>query len=531
MVIGGIGYWTYYKKNMLADKLTRFVLEQTNGIYSIKSDTLVLDEVEGYLNVKNLRLKSDTLIYDTITIVKNQPAVLANVTIPNLTINGVQTPKALLNQEVVGRSVIIDSPVIELLLTGSETDTLKRMSYSETYRQILGNLKIIKVDSLIINNALLLTRDLRGNKYKHQLDSVTIGFFDIQIDSTTNQDSTRFLFAKNMNLHTKQVRILSENKLYRFVIKEVDLNTVGNKLKVKQFSINPQSNETAFMKNFKYQQDRFDIDLYDIELNNLNIPKFVLEEIYASEMVVNNSNFKIYRDMTYPRANVSKVGNYPHQMLYKLPFKIFIHTAKFYNSFIEYKERGANSGEAGKVQFKDASATIKYLTNINDSLPDSGLMSLDFESKFLGVTPLKASLGFYNASKDGQWIAKGHLSTLNAKVVNQLTEPMGLARIEDGIIKSLSFNLKGNDYRARGEVIILYNDLKVALLKQDDNNNLERKKFISWLANMKLKSNNPKKEGAEPRKGNVVYERDIKRSYFALLWKSIFEGIKESVGF
>lgn len=531
LVAAGIIYWTNYKKNRLASELHKFVLEQSNGIYKIQSDTIVLDEIQGYLNIRNLYLKSDTTVYDTITITKNQPSVLANFYIPNLTIRGIKTPKALLNQEIQGNAVIIDSPIIELLLTGSPTDTVVQMSYTDAYRQILGNLKNIKVDSLIINNALLHTRDLRGTKYKHQLDSVSIGFYNIQIDSTTNQDTTRFLFAKDMEFHTKEVKILSDNRLYRYVIKSVDLSTIKKQLRIQQFSLNPQLNESEFMKNFKFQQDRFDIDFFDIVLDNLNIPKFVIQQIDAGELTVEKSSVKIYRDMTYPRSMSSKVGNYPHQMLNKLPINLYIRKANFKNSYIEYKERGANSGESGKVRFSDATAAIDYLTNIKDSLPSSGLMTLNFKSKFLDEIPLTATLGFYNASKDGRWAAKGHLSKMNAKTVNQLTEPLGLARVEDGVINSLDFNLSGNDYRATGDVKLLYNDLQVALLKQDDSKNFERKGFISWVANLKLKSNNPKKEGAEPRTGKVNYERDITRSYFALLWKSIFEGIKQNVGF
>lgn len=532
VIAGGIIYWTNYKNKLLHGGIRKMVFEQSNGLYKIKSDTVILDEIQGFLSITNLSLKSDSLVYDTITLSHNQPSVLTNLQIPSLTIRGVKTPKALLSQEIEGSSVVIESPVIELLVTGSPSDTVVQMSYNQVYRQILGNFKHIKVDSLLINNAVLLTRDLHGKNYKHQLDSVDIHLFDIQIDSVNNQDTSRFLFAKDMHLFTKEVKILSGNSLYRYVIKNVLLSTFEQKLNVEQFSINPLEGETAFMKNFRYQQDRFDIDMFNIELKQLNIPRFISEEIDAQEMQVGKSSFKIYRDMTYPRAQVSKVGNYPHQMLMnELPFKLFIRKAIFKNSFIEYKERAEGSGEAGRVQFKEAGATIDYLTNIKEMLPSSGIMTLDFHSKFLGQVPLTATLQFYNASKDGKWSAKGHLRTLDAKIVNQLTEPMGLARVEDGIINSLTFNLTGNDYRAHGDVLILYKDLQVSLLKQNEDNDLERKKFISWVANLKLKSNNPKKEGREPRRGKVNYERDIHRSFFALLWKSIFDGIKQCVGF
>ncbi len=530
ILAGGIIYWNQYKKRLLDGGVSNLILKKTDGLYHISADSVILDEIGGFLKVTDLRLKADTTIYDTITLSQNQPSVLANILIPRLVISGVKTPKALLTQELEGGSVLIDSPVIELLFTGSDVDTVKQMSYENAYRQILSGLRRIKVDTVSIRNATLLTRDLRGKNHQHQLDSLTINLFDIQIDSIANSDSTRFLFAREMQLHTREVKILSGNELYRYVIKNVEINTFSRLLFIGQFSINPLLAEGAFLRKFKFQQDRFDFDMYNIELTNLNIPKFLMEEVEADEMNIKKGSFKIYRDMQYPRSSASKVGNYPHQMLNKLPFAVFIRKAFFTDCFIEYKERAEATGETGRVQFHKASATIDYLTNQPHRLPASGIMTLDFNASFLNKAPLHAVLSFYNASKNGQWAARGKLGSMNATGVNELTEPMGLAKVEEGTIQSLHFDLTGNDYRADGKVTLLYSDLKVSLLKKEEDEK-QKRKFISWVANMKLKSNNPNREGQEPRSAQVHYKRDTTRSFFALVWKTIFTGIKECAGF
>jgi len=120
---------------------------------------------------------------------------------------------------------------------------------------------------------------------------------------------------------------------------------------------------------------------------------------------------------------------------------------------------------------------------------------------------------------------------LDAKAVNVLAEPMGPARIEEGKINKVQFNFAGNDYNMSGKVLMLYDDLKVAVLEKDeDSKKLEKKKLISFVANILAKNSNPKRKGQEPREIDVKNERNTNRSIFNLAWKTLFEGIKETVG-
>jgi hypothetical protein len=53
------------------------------------------------------------------------------------------------------------------------------------------------------------------------------------------------------------------------------------------------------------------------------------------------------------------------------------------------------------------------------------------------------------------------------KMFNSLAEPMGPASIKEGRFNGLTFDLHGNEYSMNGNVKLLYDDLKVALLEKD----------------------------------------------------------------
>jgi hypothetical protein len=76
----------------------------------------------------------------------------------------------------------------------------------------------------------------------------------------------------------------------------------------------------------------------------------------------------------------------------------------------------------------------------------------------------------------------------------------------------------------------MYSDLKVNLLEENAEGKKEKKGFLSFLANtILIKNDNPSK-GDPVRVANITFERVPQASFFNLMWKSVFLGIREAVG-
>ncbi len=105
---------------------------------------------------------------------------------------------------------------------------------------------------------------------------------------------------------------------------------------------------------------------------------------------------------------------------------------------------------------------------------------------------------------------------------------MGLVRIDKGVINELSFNFMANNYNAEGNFVVKYDDLKLSLLKTDKNNNIKKKGLLSFLANIVVKNDNP--SNGKLRQADVVYERNIYKSFFNTIWKFVFTGLKDIMG-
>lgn len=522
--------WSYYKKHYLRSTLQDAVEGKSRGMYSIVYNKLDIDEAGGNLTVTDLQLQPDTVRYNELAHSADAPSVIAKLDLPSMKVTGIKTPKVLLQKEIVAGKVLIEHPHIEIFFTNKGKDSLKRVPDKEMYEQLLGNLVKIAIDTVSIVNATVITRNLSDGKQLMKFDSVAINLYSVAVDSIHSKDTTRFIFSEYADLLCKSASWKDKKELYDFNIRDIDFNTRGQRVGIAKFDIQPRLSETGFLQQFKYATDRFDISLKDIRLVNLNMASLMREAIDADSMMVGTGSFHIYRDISYPHDGRNRLKDLPHQQLMRLPLPMNIQFASFRNSYLEYKERNAKSEKSGSVQFHQVSLQVNNLTNDTAVLKKSPVCKVLFRSKFLNQAPVRAVIHFYPLDALGKFTIEGSLGSMPAKAVNALAVPMGLAKIESGNIRSLKFSFTGNDYQTDGPVTILYDDLDVALLKKDEEDkSLDKKKLASFVAGIVIKKSNPGRKG-DVRTAQVHFERDTHRSFFHLVWKSIFTGVKENVG-
>ena len=143
---------------------------------------------------------------------------------------------------------------------------------------------------------------------------------------------------------------------------------------------------------------------------------------------------------------------------------------------------------------------------------------------------MNVKIDFNLTDKNGAFSYVGNIGSFDLKVLNPLSKSLGLVAIEQGKVQKASFNINANLKRSSGQVIFYYNDLKVNLLKEDEDGEKKKKGLLSFLANtILIKNDNPTK-GESVRKANVTFEREPQASFFNLMWKSVFVGIRETVG-
>ena len=107
--------------------------------------------------------------------------------------------------------------------------------------------------------------------------------------------------------------------------------------------------------------------------------------------------------------------------------------------------------------------------------------------------------------------------------------PLAGVRFESAQINGVNISLAGDNDQCSGDVTFLYNDLKLQILKIEEGDTMKDRKLLSFLAGeIFMKHDNTLTDKNEDPKV-VSYQRDPQKGFFNLIWKTIFEGVRETV--
>jgi hypothetical protein len=366
-------------------------------------------------------------------------------------------------------------------------------------------------------------------KSKYSVGNIAVKIDDVKTDQIVKLESHPMDYTKEAEVALSSFGIKSKDNSYNFEFKNIVVNSLAKELRISSFDVVPFLGEKQFANHFPVQKDRFEVSMKGISLNDIDMNSLVDNRLEAAALVIENISAKISRDKHKPLEKKSKVGNYLSQMLVKLDQPINIAKASFKNAFVEYRENQQNTDKVGDVTFENTSFDISNITNMPDAIKRNSQMIISFDTKVLGKIPLKGNFKFKLDSDNGSFTTTGHADAFDASVLNKISIPMGLIKINSGEIKQLNFNLRGNDNKASGDFVMQYSNLNVDVMKIDkDTKKVKKRGLLSMAANMVVKDSNP--SSGNLRSETPEYDRDIYKSFFNLVWKTIFTGMKQTAG-
>ena len=124
------------------------------------------------------------------------------------------------------------------------------------------------------------------------------------------------------------------------------------------------------------------------------------------------------------------------------------------------------------------------------------------------------------------------MDSLNLTALNEIITPLVSAEIKSGWTNGFSFNMDASSKGGEIELQFPYRNLKVSLQKEK-NGEIHSNAFLSGLANLLLRDNNPshpEKADSKLRYINMYIERDPYHSTFNYLWQLLRPAVAASVG-
>ena len=366
-------------------------------------------------------------------------------------------------------------------------------------------------------------------KSSYTLGNIAIKINEVQAAEVIDVENHPIDYSREAEISCDKISINSKDGLYKYTFQNTAINSLQKGLKIGSVVIKPLLSENAFAIKAHFQKDRYDVVLSGIALKNIDMKNLLDKKIIASDLIINKVSAKDYIDLQKPTDGKNKVGNYPGQLLTKIDFPIHISHVLLSNAFVEYREKETLSDSTGDVKFTGSTINIDNVTNMPEHIKENNAMKITFKSKALGIIPIKGSFTFFMGDTAGRFEATGHILSFDVHLLNVVSVPMALLRLNSGVIHSLDFNFKGDNLGAGGKLVMKYSGLKVDLLRNDKkSNDVKKKKLVSFFANMIVKNDNP--SGSDLREVNPHFDRNVQKSFFNLVWKTILKGMKKTAG-
>jgi hypothetical protein len=445
-------------------------------------------------------------------------------TLEGISLKGIEWLGPVENSDLIIDKVVIDKGELETL---TDKNKENKSSQKKAGKILTGWIKHFSLNNLQINSVNYVGRTTEEKNKPFKLKNNTFSIKNINIDKTSEFNGKIINQAKEIDFYNDEISIKSADKLYEYKVSGIRLNTRAKTILIKSLRVIPQLDEAKFAKKAQYQTDRFNIIIKDVRGNNLDAEKLVKGELDIETINTVGSSVKVFRDLSYPVDSISKNGQqmtYPHQIIQKLGIPIRINSFAFIDTYIEYKEKSPISQNSGRVRFSNTNVTIKNISN--HKAREGEKIVVNFKTTFLDTIPLTGRFTFFiDQWEKGVFTAEASVADkLNATTLNQLTEPMGMIKVEKGTINSLKFYMKADTNTSIGTLVMPYEDLKVTLLKKKGDE-YAKKGVFSILANLAVKNSN--KEGRDMRTAKVVITRNKYRSFFNFIWLTVFKGIKD----
>lgn len=385
---------------------------------------------------------------------------------------------------------------------------------------------LIALDEILVKNMSIEYYSQADRKPELYIKSINIIVSNPIINHKQFPELNKVISADQFTLEMSNISFLDQKGLYDIELEKLTFNDNDSIVMLEELHISPLLNKSKFAKKHKYQCDRYEGDVKSISIESLDLTKLVKDRIISIDKInIKQLNLEIYRDKNYP-FNANNSPKLPQQALRSMKQKMEINSIQISESNLVYMETAENESKPGKVAFHNIAAQVSNFGNTKQWQASKEL-KIDAQTKVYGQSQLHAQFNFPLASNT--FYFSGQLEKTEMSIFNEMTIHTAGVKVKQGIIDKMNFNVVANSTKSTGVLNLYYHDLKIALLKDEDEDGLvKEKKMLNFLANnILVPIQNPNKKD-QFYESKIDFERVKSKGVINYLWKSVFSGIKDT---
>jgi hypothetical protein len=525
-----------YLAPYLKKKLESGVREVSGGLYVLKMENLKVRFWRGQVMAGGVVLTQDTTVYRRLL---REGAEVGHsqftFSAPVITVGNIRWREYFSRDVVRVGEIYVDYPKLQLDRDdthprrgkpadqrSSPADTVQG-SLLERLPELAGKMAKggVVIDTFAIQGGTLRLR-LKGSEGTtvHNAEKITFSMRDIRLDSTSKKEAwNRTLFAADVRFGLQNYRFRASDGIYGLTARRIDCPDPYT-LTIDSLDLRTLITDTEFARRKKFSRDRYAVFIPRISCRELDLERFWRKDYVADRIELIRPVINVYRDKRPPRDPSPR--RMPNDVVRKLSFYLKMDTIECSDAKLIYSELGEGASRAGAIELEDTHLTLLNLTNDPKSMSAETPAVVEGSTRLMGRGRLQLTLTINLLSEAFDCRYSGNLSEMQASHFNRFFEPSENMRIESGVVDQVVFAVNVRNGQATGHLKALYHDLKVAMLHPEKK---KKRKLLSMLGNLLIKSKNEKTEKKGAEIGEIRYQRLSDDGFVRLLWRSVKTGL------
>lgn len=522
-------------KPAIIAKLQQLVKDGSGGLYQLSLDSLDIHLLNSSADITNASLTIDSSKLNALDSAHKLPDDIFKIAFSKLHIDGIELSNFTSKDNFSVGKISVSDPIIKIFHKEKwyNKGTRKMKDTLTLYQKIMKKAKHISIDTIEVRNGTLISYEGGKNNHPNTFNNISIKINNVLIDSSTQYDTKRFLFAKQAFFSTKNYSGRTADSLYFYKCRDINISAAEHSMVAKGIELVPRYSREKFESRLTARQAMFNITIPTVTLSGIDWWNFTnRKSIIADEAVISHLSCKIFLDRSLPFRKI-KVDNFPHQLLMRMSKPVLVKKLRIVQANLVYNEYNPGLDKLATIYIDDMNGDVANITNMKNRVKVNRYMKVTSSGLFMHSVPMKVNFSFDLLKyKHGNFTTDLHVGEIDKDILNPVARASGgfflkKGTIEKGVVHVVADNFKGN-----GHGQVLYKNLYLVGLKKDKDKpgGLKKKSVLSFIGNVLLIKNNNPPKGEEPKMLNFTYERKSTSTFLNVVWGTIFTGILKTIG-
>lgn len=513
----------YFGVNPLLNKLLKEQVEsKLIGNFSYEYDTIQVDIFSRSVILKNVAWQFP----------KDSSSLKHKGKVKHFAVKGISWTSIFGNLKI--KSLDIESPEfnskIEVNKILNQKEDTVRLDQFDFYNLIKGQINSLEIDQINITDAEAKWLAPDFETVWRKVSGGELHLSKIVIDSATTAKQNGMFGLEQFELSFNNASIYLPDSLHQISFGKSKLNYREQSAEIDSFQINVLLSDQEIYKQFKYEKTAISLLIPKISLSETDYSRlFTQQYIDIGQINIKDLKLNAYKDKNSAFPYFKKPP-LPQGLIQQLSKKIKVDKISVHNAYIAYEQKAKETDKKGGVFFSELNASITHLTNDSLLLKNDPITKMTFNTKLYNKSLLKGTIYFDMTSKTLAHTVEGELSPIDLTVANKALTPLLAYQIRSGQLSELKFRFNADIKNAQGDLDFLYENFKIDKLdKKNMKGNQFDEQLFSFIANgFVIKNSNPDWKGKE-RKGNIQFERNVRKSIFHYWWNAILSGMQSII--